>query len=126
MLKSILKYQKSFQKLINDLKVNKKVLAIFAFGSIVSGDLWDESDIDLFVLYKDKSGNSYGPSKIAVYNLGIYNIFKAPLKMLDLLGIKVASAFFYSSMPVIRFINKKYFENHYIKKKKLKPKEKPF
>ncbi|NFT81603.1 nucleotidyltransferase domain-containing protein [Clostridium botulinum] len=53
MLKSILKYQKSFQKLINDLKVNKKVLAIFAFGSIVSGDLWDESDIDLFVLYKD-------------------------------------------------------------------------
>ncbi|NFL88483.1 nucleotidyltransferase domain-containing protein [Clostridium botulinum] len=53
MLKSILEYQKSFQKLINDLKVNKKVLAIFAFGSIVSGDLWDESDIDLFVLYKD-------------------------------------------------------------------------
>ncbi|NFQ39154.1 nucleotidyltransferase domain-containing protein, partial [Clostridium botulinum] len=50
---SILEYQKSFQKLINDLKVNKKVLAIFAFGSIVSGDLWDESDIDLFVLYKD-------------------------------------------------------------------------
>ncbi|WP_315081546.1 nucleotidyltransferase domain-containing protein [uncultured Clostridium sp.] len=53
MLKLILEYQKSFQKLINDLKVNKKVLAIFAFGSIVSGDLWDESDIDLFVLYKD-------------------------------------------------------------------------
>ncbi|WP_252230130.1 nucleotidyltransferase domain-containing protein [Clostridium sp. ZBS15] len=53
MLKSILEYQKSFQKLINDLKVNRKVLAIFAFGSIISGDLWDESDIDLFVLYKD-------------------------------------------------------------------------
>ncbi|AOR23050.1 nucleotidyltransferase domain-containing protein [Clostridium taeniosporum] len=53
MLKSILEYQKSFQKLVNDLKFNKKVLAIFAFGSIISGDLWDESDIDLFVLYKD-------------------------------------------------------------------------
>lgn len=53
MSKSILDYQKSFEKLINVLKVNKKVLAIFAFGSIVSGDLWEESDIDLFVVYKD-------------------------------------------------------------------------
>ena len=53
MSKSILDYQKSSEKLINVLKVNKKVLAIFAFGSIINGDLWEESDIDLFVVYKD-------------------------------------------------------------------------
>lgn len=53
MAKSILDYQKSSEKLINILKVNKKVLAIFAFGSIISGDLWEESDIDLFVVYED-------------------------------------------------------------------------
>ncbi|RII36144.1 nucleotidyltransferase domain-containing protein [Clostridium chromiireducens] len=53
MSKSILDYQKSSEKLINILKTNKKVLAIFAFGSIISGDLWEESDIDLFVVYKD-------------------------------------------------------------------------
>lgn len=53
MSKSIVDYQKSSEKLINVLKVNKKVLAIFAFGSIISGDLWEESDIDLFVIYKD-------------------------------------------------------------------------
>lgn len=53
MSKSIIDYQKSSEKLINVLKVNKKVLAIFAFGSIISGDLWEESDIDLFVVYKD-------------------------------------------------------------------------
>ena len=53
MSKSILDYQKSSQKLINVLKVNKRVLAIFAFGSIISGDLWEESDIDLFIVYKD-------------------------------------------------------------------------
>lgn len=34
--------------------MNKKVLAIFAFGSIVNGDLWEGSDIDLFVVYKDE------------------------------------------------------------------------
>lgn len=53
MAKSILDYQKASEKLINTLKGNKKVLAIFAFGSIISGDLWEESDIDLFVVYKD-------------------------------------------------------------------------
>ena len=51
--KSIVDYQKASEKLIKILKVNKKVLAIFAFGSIVSGDLWEESDIDLFVVYKN-------------------------------------------------------------------------
>lgn len=53
MSKSVLDYQKSSKKLINVLKVNKKVMAIFAFGSIISGDLWEESDIDLFVVYED-------------------------------------------------------------------------
>lgn len=53
MLKSILDYQKSSEKLMNVLKTNKKVLAVFAFGSIVNGDLWEGSDIDLFVVYKD-------------------------------------------------------------------------
>jgi predicted nucleotidyltransferase/flagellin-specific chaperone FliS len=53
MSKSIVDYQKASEKLMSILKLNKKVLAIFAFGSIVSGDLWEESDIDLFVVYKN-------------------------------------------------------------------------
>ncbi|NOV94593.1 hypothetical protein DFH88_003707 [Clostridium saccharobutylicum] len=53
-MKSILNYQKASEKLISILKTNKRVLAIFVYGSIVSGDLWEESDIDLFVVYKDQ------------------------------------------------------------------------
>lgn len=53
MLKSILDYQRSSERLIDALKSNNKVLAIFAFGSIVNGDLWEGSDIDLFVVYED-------------------------------------------------------------------------
>lgn len=53
MLKSIVNYQKSSEKLMKVLKANKKVLAVFAFGSIVNGDLWEGSDIDLFVVYRD-------------------------------------------------------------------------
>lgn len=57
MLKAILNYQKASEKLINSLQTNRKVLAVFAFGSIVNGDLWEESDIDIFVVYKDQFYN---------------------------------------------------------------------
>lgn len=54
MTKSVLELQKSFQLLISKLKSNSKVLSIFTFGSIISGDVWEESDIDLFVVYEDE------------------------------------------------------------------------
>lgn len=54
MVNNILNYQKASQKLLNTLKNNNKVLAVFASGSIVNGDIWEGSDIDIFVIYKDK------------------------------------------------------------------------
>nr|WP_206151626.1 nucleotidyltransferase domain-containing protein [Clostridium sp. SM-530-WT-3G] len=39
---------------MNTLKRNKKVFAIFVFGSIVNGDIWEGSDIDAFVVYEDE------------------------------------------------------------------------
>lgn len=54
MLQAILNYQKASEKLMDTLKKNKKVLAIFAFGSIVNGDIWEGSDIDVFVVYEDE------------------------------------------------------------------------
>lgn len=53
MSKTVLELQVAFQAIVNKLKRNKNVLAILTFGSIVSGDIWEGSDIDLFVIYKD-------------------------------------------------------------------------
>ena len=50
MVKSILQYQTAFNTIIERLKVNKSILAVMVFGSIVTGDLWEESDIDLIVI----------------------------------------------------------------------------
>lgn len=55
MERSIAKYQKAFNGLIEKLKANDEILAVMVFGSMVTGDLWDESDIDLFVVANDKS-----------------------------------------------------------------------
>lgn len=53
MAKTVLELQNAFQTVVNQIKKNKKVVALFTFGSIVSGDVWEESDIDLFLIYED-------------------------------------------------------------------------
>lgn len=50
MEKTIMQYQKAFNSIIDRIKENESVLAAMVFGSMVTGDLWDESDIDLFVI----------------------------------------------------------------------------
>ena len=47
----IIEYQKAFNEILDNFKNNKNVIAVFTFGSIVSGDIWEESDIDFFVIY---------------------------------------------------------------------------
>lgn len=47
----IIEYQKAFNEILENFKSNKDVIAVFTFGSIVSGDIWEESDIDFFVIY---------------------------------------------------------------------------
>lgn len=53
MSNNIVKYQNAFNSLIQTLKKNPKILAVTAFGSMVTGDLWKDSDIDLFVIIDD-------------------------------------------------------------------------
>lgn len=49
-----MQYQKAYTAIIEKLKLNKNVLAIMIFGSMVSGDLWEGSDIDLFVIVDEE------------------------------------------------------------------------
>lgn len=53
MLSTITRYQRAFNSLVKKLKQNESVLAVMVFGSMITGDLWRESDIDLFVVSKD-------------------------------------------------------------------------
>ncbi|NEZ45624.1 nucleotidyltransferase domain-containing protein [Clostridium niameyense] len=57
MNKDIIRYQKAFNTIIERLKDNDKVLAVMVFGSMVTGDLWEESDIDLFIILDKKSSS---------------------------------------------------------------------
>lgn len=50
MKENVLLYQNAFNSIVERLKTNGEVLAVMVFGSMVTGDIWAESDIDLFVV----------------------------------------------------------------------------
>lgn len=50
MIKTILQYQKAFNSVVDRIKIDESVLAVMIFGSMVTGDLWEESDIDFIVI----------------------------------------------------------------------------
>lgn len=57
MERTILQYQEAFNSAIDRFKKNKSILAVMVFGSMITGDLWDESDVDLFVIYDNKGSS---------------------------------------------------------------------
>ncbi|CAM3666575.1 TPA: nucleotidyltransferase domain-containing protein [Clostridium perfringens] len=64
----ILKYQNSFKSVINDLQKNEDVIGVTAFGSIINGDIWEGSDIDLFVIV---NGDFKGVKDVYGEELGV-------------------------------------------------------
>ena len=50
MTKTILQYQDAFNSVLDRIKIDETVLSVMIFGSMVTGDLWEESDIDFIVI----------------------------------------------------------------------------
>ena len=53
MIKTILQYQKAFNSVVDRMKIDQSVLSVMVFGSMVTGDLWEESDIDFIVIVEE-------------------------------------------------------------------------
>ncbi|MGL4761660.1 MAG: nucleotidyltransferase domain-containing protein [Sarcina sp.] len=51
----IKQYQLAYNTLIEDLKQNDNVIGVTVFGSIITGDIWKNSDIDMFVILNKKT-----------------------------------------------------------------------
>jgi uncharacterized protein len=48
-------YQDACDIALNKLKNNEQVIAIVVYGSIISGDIWEKSDIDFLVIAKEEN-----------------------------------------------------------------------
>ncbi|WP_179122166.1 nucleotidyltransferase domain-containing protein [Caloramator quimbayensis] len=52
---NIKEFQEAYSQVEEKLKKNSSVIAVVVYGSIIYGDIWQESDIDFLVVTKEKS-----------------------------------------------------------------------
>jgi uncharacterized protein len=49
-----LKYQAAFDSFLEKVKADDTILAAYLYGSLARGDLWEKSDLDVFLVTKDE------------------------------------------------------------------------
>ncbi|WP_312649826.1 nucleotidyltransferase domain-containing protein [Proteiniclasticum sp.] len=88
----IIEYQKVYQQVTQTMSETKDILASFVFGSMVTGDLWENSDIDFFVIY---SGEEKGIRNVYSSEDGVPVHFKIMSKgeFMTLRGLEVKGSF---------------------------------
>ena len=99
----IIEYQKVYHEVAKTLEETKDILAAFVFGSIVHGDLWENSDIDFFVIYR---GEDQGIENVYSIEHGVPVHFKVMSKkvFMSLKGLEVRGSFLhriFSSSKVV-------------------------
>lgn len=98
----IQEYQRVYQRVASGLEEHEEVLAAFVFGSMVTGDLWENSDIDFFVVmksYEEGMHNLYSNEEgIAVHLKILSKPMFMKLKALDIRGGYVHRLFASSKM----------------------------
>lgn len=88
----IIEYQKVYQQVTQNMNDTKEILASFVFGSMVTGDLWENSDIDFFVIYE---GDERGIRNVYSSENGVPVHFKIMSKkeFMVLKGLEVKGSF---------------------------------
>ena len=61
---SIKTYQDAYEIAINKFKKNKHTLAVVIYGSMVSGDIWEESDMDFLLITREQNKTDSIYSKV--------------------------------------------------------------
>lgn len=69
-------YQEAYEGVLNKLINNSQVIAVIVYGSMVTGDIWEKSDIDLLVISKEKGKADHIYSKALNIPIHIYYISK--------------------------------------------------
>jgi len=72
---------------INELCASHKVKSLYAFGSVLTSDFDNNSDIDLIVDFKDVDVNDYADNYFDL-KFSLQDIFKRPIDLLEEQAIK--------------------------------------
>ncbi|MCM1992530.1 nucleotidyltransferase domain-containing protein [Oceanirhabdus seepicola] len=103
MYKNIRNYQKAYNKVIEKLQKNENILAVMVFGSMVTGDLWEESDIDYFAITNSKK-NVIEDIHSKEQGIDIHVRFMSKKKFFDLYEKKLEGVFIHRLMCTSKLV----------------------
>jgi len=103
MYKNIRNYQKAYNKVIEKLQKNENVLAVMVFGSMVTGDLWEESDIDYFAITNSKK-NEIEDIHSKEQGIDIHVRFMSKKKFFELYEKKLEGVFIHRLMCTSKLV----------------------
>lgn len=69
-------YQKAYNEVEKKLKNNSQVIAIVVYGSIITGDIWEDSDIDFIVITKEQNVTDNIFTRSSGVSIHIYYVSK--------------------------------------------------
>lgn len=99
----IVEYQKVYADVVKDFEENEEVLAAFVFGSILTGDLWENSDIDFFVVlkeFKDGIVNVYSKEN----NIAVHLKVMSKNEFLNLKELEIKGSFLHRLFSSSRLV----------------------
>lgn len=63
------RYKVALEAFIEKIKEDSNIIAVFAYGSIVSGKLWEKSDIDIWLISKENSKKIYNQYSLIINDI---------------------------------------------------------
>lgn len=92
------KYDRALQSFIQKVKCDKNIIALFSYGSIVDGSLWDKSDIDIWLISKENKKKIYNQYSLVEEDIDLQVELYSRIFFLELVDRPSSQNFFRSVM----------------------------
>lgn len=101
------KYKAALQAFVEKIKEDSNIISVFAYGSIVDGELWEKSDIDIWLISKENSKKIYNQYSLVVEDIDFQVELYSRNYFFELVDSTNSQSFFRTVLPKSKLIYSK-------------------
>lgn len=101
------KYKAALEVFVEKIKEDSNIISVFVYGSIVGGELWEKSDIDIWLISKENSKKIYNQYSLVVEDIDFQVELYSRNYFLELVDSPHSQSFFRTVLPQSKLIYSK-------------------
>lgn len=101
------KYKAALEVFIEKIKEESNIISVIAYGSVVNGELWEKSDIDIWLISKENSKKIYNQYSLVVEDIDFQVELYSRNYFFELVDSPHCQSFFRSVLPKSKLIYSK-------------------